>query len=128
MRALIAKARDFVARVYIPDLLAVASFYKDWAGYGGGVGNYLVYGEYPLDDTKQPKLFLPSGVIRNKDLSKVEAFDPQKITEHVKHSWYDYAADDDQGLHPSSGETAARTTPGPSRRTSGSRPTASTAG
>ncbi len=36
MRELIAKARDFVAKVYIPDLLAVASFYKDWAGYGGG--------------------------------------------------------------------------------------------
>jgi hydrogenase large subunit len=105
MRELMAKARDFVARVYIPDLLAVASFYKDWAGYGGGVGNYLVYGEYPLDDTKQPKLFFPSGVIRGKDLSKVEAFDPEKITEHVKHSWYDYAGGDDEGLHPSSGET-----------------------
>ena len=105
MRGLIAKARDFVARVYIPDLLAVASFYKDWAGYGGGVGNYLVYGEYPLDDSKQPKLFLPSGVIRGKDLAKVEPFDPQKITEQVKHSWYDYAGGDDQALHPASGET-----------------------
>jgi hydrogenase large subunit len=105
MRGLIAKAKDFVARVYIPDLLAVASFYKDWAGYGGGVGNYLVYGDYPLDDATPPRLFLPSGVIRNKDLSKVEAFDPEKITEHVKHSWYDYAGGDDQGLPPSSGET-----------------------
>jgi hydrogenase large subunit len=105
MRELIAKARDFVARVYIPDLLAVASFYKDWAGYGGGVGNYLVYGEYPLDDTKRPKLFFPAGVIRGQDLSKVEAFDPEKITEHVKHSWYDYDGGDDKGLHPSSGET-----------------------
>jgi len=105
MRGLMAKALDFVARVYIPDLLAVASFYKDWAGYGGGVGHYLVYGEYPLDDTKQPKLFLPSGVIRARDLSKIESFDPEKITEHVKHSWYDYAGGDDNGLHPSSGET-----------------------
>jgi len=105
MRELIAKARDFVARVYIPDLLAVASFYKDWAGFGGGVGNYLVYGEYPEDDTTQPTLFLPAGVIRDKDLSAVEPFDPQKITEHVKHSWYDYAEGDDNGLHPFSGET-----------------------
>jgi hydrogenase large subunit len=105
MHDLIANAKDFVARVYIPDLLAVASFYKDWAGYGGGVGNYLVYGEYPLDDATQPKLFLPPGVIRNKDLSKVEAFDPERITEHVKHSWYDYAGGDDKGLPPSSGET-----------------------
>jgi [NiFe] hydrogenase large subunit/hydrogenase large subunit len=105
MRGLIAKARDFVARVYIPDLLAVASFYKDWAGHGAGVGNYLVYGEYPEDDAAQPKLFLPAGVIRNKDLSKVEPFDPQKITEFIKHSWYEYAEGDEKGLHPAEGET-----------------------
>lgn len=105
LRELIAKAKDFVARVYIPDLLAVASFYKDWAGYGGGVGNFLVYGEYPEDDNPKPSLFLPSGVILGKDLGKVEAFDPAKITEHVKHSWYDYAGGDDNGLHPSGGET-----------------------
>jgi hydrogenase large subunit len=105
MREMIARARDFVARVYIPDLLAVASFYKDWAGYGAGVGNYLVYGEYPEDDSFEPTLFLPSGVIRNRDLTVVEAFDPEKITEHVKHSWYDYEGGDDDGLHPSNGET-----------------------
>jgi len=105
IRGLMAKARDFVAKVYIPDLLAVASFYKDWAGYGKGVGNYLVYGEYPEDDGANPTLFLPSGVIRNADLSKPEAFDPAKITEHVKHSWYDYAEGDDAELHPSKGET-----------------------
>src|SRR5512142_3031743 len=50
MRGLIAQAKDFVDRVYIPDLLAVASFYKDWAGIGQGVGNYLVYGEFPKDN------------------------------------------------------------------------------
>jgi Ni,Fe-hydrogenase I large subunit len=105
LKELIAKARDFVARVYIPDLLAVASFYKDWAAHGGGVGNFLVYGEYPEDDGPKPTLFLPSGVIWNRDLGKVEAFDPAKITEEVKHSWYDYEGGDDKGLHPSQGET-----------------------
>ena len=33
---LLAKAKDFVDRVYIPDVLAVAGFYKDWAGIGAG--------------------------------------------------------------------------------------------
>ncbi len=33
-KKLIAGAQEFVSKVYIPDLLAVASFYKDWAGYG----------------------------------------------------------------------------------------------
>src|SRR5512144_1104308 len=105
LRGLIAKARDFVTRVYIPDLLAVASFYKDWAGYGAGVGNYLVYGEYPETGAERPPLFIPSGVIRDKNLAAVEPFDHGKITEQVKHSWYDYAGGDDKGLHPSQGET-----------------------
>jgi Ni,Fe-hydrogenase I large subunit len=108
IRMLMDKAKDFVTRVYIPDLLAVASFYKDWAGYGGGVGNYLVYGEYPAQDSNQ--LYLPSGVIRKKDLSKIEDFDPAKITEFVKHSWYEYAGGDDKGLHPKDGETKPKYT------------------
>jgi [NiFe] hydrogenase large subunit/hydrogenase large subunit len=110
LKGLAAKARDFVTKVYIPDLLAIASFYKSWAGYGGGVGNYLVYGEYPEDDAAKPTLFLPPGVIRKRDLSKVEAFDPGKITEQVKHSWYEYAGGDDQALHPSKGETRPKYT------------------
>ena len=57
-KKLIAGAQEFVSKVYIPDLLAVASFYKDWAGYGAGVGNYMVYGEYPLDDEADPELYI----------------------------------------------------------------------
>ncbi len=105
LKQLIRKAREFVAKVYIPDLLAVASFYKDWAAVGAGVGNYLVYGEYPEDEGTRPPLYLPSGILRNRDLSKVEPFDPMKITEEVKHSWYEYAAGDDHKLHPGIGET-----------------------
>jgi Ni,Fe-hydrogenase I large subunit len=104
MRGLIAKAKDFVSRVYIPDLLAIAPFYKDWAGIGAGVGNYMVFGEYPLGDTANPELYLPSGVIWNRKLV-VEKLDTSKIAEHVKHSWYDYEGGDDKGLHPSQGET-----------------------
>ena len=55
-KKMIAEAQQFVSQVYIPDLLAVASFYKDWAGYGGGVGNFMVFGEYPLDDEADPDL------------------------------------------------------------------------
>jgi len=102
---IIARAQQFVSQVYLPDLLAVASFYKDWAGYGSGVGNYMVYGEYPLDDEPEPARFIPSGIIRGRDLSSLEAFDPSKITEQVKHSWYEYEAGDDQALHPDEGET-----------------------
>ena len=50
---LISQADEFVNEVYIPDLLAVASFYKDWAKYGGGLKNYLSYGEYPDQGLRQ---------------------------------------------------------------------------
>ena len=106
LKQLVEKARDFVVRVYLPDLLAVASFYKDWAGHGRGVGNYLAYGEYPNnDDTRNLDLFLPRGIIRNRDLSKLEPFDQAKVTEYVAHSWYQYEKGDSVALHPFQGET-----------------------
>jgi Ni,Fe-hydrogenase I large subunit len=105
LKQFVANARDFVTRVYIPDLLAIASFYKDWAGHGRGVGNYLAYGEYPDDDTARPALFLPTGIIRARDLSKVAPFDQSKVSEYVAHSWYEYQGGDDVALHPYQGET-----------------------
>lgn len=106
LKGLVAKARDFVVRVYIPDLLAVASFYKDWAGHGAGVGNYLAYGEYPEDDSARPTLFLPTGIIRGRDLSKVQPFDQTMVREYISHSYYDYQKGDDVSLHPFEGETS----------------------
>ena len=51
-----------MSQVYIPDVLAVASFYKDWAGHGKGVGNYLVLRRvFRVDDTPDSKLFVPRG-------------------------------------------------------------------
>ena len=48
----------FIDNVYIPDLLAIASFYKDWGAIGGGISgqNLLSYGEFPdiaNDDSQQ---------------------------------------------------------------------------
>jgi len=106
IRLLLRKARDFVEKVYIPDLLAVASFYKEWAGFGGGVGNFMSYGEYPRDNSgKKESLWMPQGVILNKDLSRVYPVDHRKITEYVDRSWYDYSVGQGKGLHPWEGET-----------------------
>ena len=38
---------EFVEQVYMPDVLAVAPFYLDWAAIGGGLENYLCYGDLP---------------------------------------------------------------------------------
>jgi [NiFe] hydrogenase large subunit/hydrogenase large subunit len=91
IRILLARDMDFVDKVYIPDLLAIASFYKDWAGIGGGVGNFMTYGEFPADNSgKQEVLWLPRGDHRQGS-SKVYPVDQQKIAEYVDHSWYEYS-------------------------------------
>jgi hydrogenase large subunit len=106
IRRLIRGARDLVSKVYIPDVLAVAPFYTEWASLGATAGNYLVYGEYPETTDPSAPLVLPGGIIRGGDLANIEPVDPSKITEYVTHSWYDYDGGDESGLHPSSGETS----------------------
>jgi len=104
IRLLLAKALEFVQKVYIPDLLAVASFYKEWAGIGAGVGNYMCYGEFPSDNSGKPEvLWIPRGMILNKDLSKVHPVEQDKIAEYVDHSWYE--GKPGTALHPWDGET-----------------------
>jgi Ni,Fe-hydrogenase I large subunit len=106
MKELATKAKVFVEKVYVPDLIAVASFYKEWAGYGAGVGNFLAYGEFPNDTaSNSDNLFLPRGIILNQDLSTVHPVDHQKIAEYVTHSWYEYTGGDQTSKHPYEGET-----------------------
>ncbi len=66
LKSLFQRAREFVEKVYLPDVLAVAPFYLDWAGIGGGLGNFLSYGDFPDADGNP---WLPSGYILNQDLS-----------------------------------------------------------
>jgi [NiFe] hydrogenase large subunit/hydrogenase large subunit len=106
LKSFVASAQNFVSKVYIPDLLAIASFYKDWAGHGRGVGHYLSFGDYPADGSANSPLFMPQGIIRGRDISQVEPFDQAKVAEYVTHSWYTYEGGDDAALHPLEGETS----------------------
>jgi len=107
----IAQMRSFVEEVYVPDTLAIASFYKDWfkPGYGEGTGNFLTYGDFPALGGQDPATFLvPRGAILGRDLSHVHEVDlkaEREIQEFVAHSWYDYAGGKNLGLHPWQGET-----------------------
>jgi len=100
---LIQKGRDFVSQVYLPDVLAIASFYKDWAGLGAGLGNYMAYGDYAAQNGA-PAVF-PGGLILGRDLAKVAPVDPSQVREYVTHSWYDYDEGNGASVHPSQGET-----------------------
>ena len=106
LNKLVADGVAFVSRVYIPDVIAVAGFYKDWASLGSGIGNYMSYGEYPLDDSPNPQTYLPAGIIYNRDLTKVVPVDQSKVSEWISHSWYNYSVGDDKGLNPFQGETS----------------------
>src|SRR5574342_1164282 len=109
IRDMITRAQRFVEQVYWPDLQAIASFYKDWAGIGGGVRNYLSVGEFPEGSIDEiDKLYLPRGIIMDRDLSTVVPYDPSKVAEFITSSWYEYAQGDDAGLHPYEGETKAK--------------------
>ena len=102
-------AQTFVEQVYIPDLLAIAGFYKDWGAIGGGLSNYMAYGDLPTNGYADIKSFkFPRGVIMNRNLNEVlpvDGKDPMQVQEFVNNSWYDYAAGDGTGLHPWDGET-----------------------
>jgi hydrogenase large subunit len=100
-------ARTFVEQVYIPDLLAVASFYKDWGAIGGGLPNYLAYGDLPTNGYADVAKFkFPRGAILNRNLNEVLPVDgknPDEIQELIDNSWYEYSSAG--GKHPWQGET-----------------------
>jgi hydrogenase large subunit len=106
---LIRDAVEFVEQVYIPDLLAVAPFYTDWASVGGGLENYLVYGDLPTRGYNETESFkFPRGAILGRNLNEVHevnARDEEEIKEYISHSWYAYQTGDETGLHPWDGET-----------------------
>ena len=105
LHKLVADGLDFVSRVYLPDVLAIAAYYKDWTSIGAGVGNYMAYGDYPENDSENPPLFFSGGIIRNRILTSIDTVDQAKITEQIAHSWYDYSVGDDNALNPFKGET-----------------------
>ena len=94
------ETQDFVKNVYIPDLLAVASFYKDW-GAIGGTTNFLAWGEFPQSDQEPESLFFPRGIIKNRELGKIHMASQDKVTEDVSRGWYESGA----AKHPYEGET-----------------------
>ncbi len=109
---LLKQGKDFIEQVYVPDLMAIAGFYKDWASIGGGLGNYMVYGDLPTNGYRDVASYkIPPGVILNKDVSKIYEVDLRKddeVQEFINHSWYEYKGGDKVGLHPWKGESKVK--------------------
>ena len=104
-KQLLKRGRKFIKEAYLPDVYMAGTMYGEEAlnGTGGGLGNYMSYGGFNLDDLpfyKSKKLF-PAGIVKNRDLSKVYEVDEAKITEDVTHAWYK----GNTNLHPFDGVT-----------------------
>lgn len=104
-KQLLKKGRKFIKEAYLSDIYMAGTMYGEEAlnGTGGGLGNYMTYGGFNLDDLpfyKSKKLF-PTGIVKNRDLSKVYELDETKITEDVTHAWYE----GNTNLHPFDGVT-----------------------
>lgn len=108
VRARIEEMIAFNKNVYVPDVIAIASFYKNqlWGG-GHGAINVMDYGDYakvPYDKSTDQ---LPGGVILNgnwNEIFPIDPTDPAQVQEFVTHSWYTYP-DESKGLHPWDGIT-----------------------
>lgn len=105
-KTLLKKFTHFIKTAYLPDLAMAGVKYVDEAldGIGGGLKNFMSYGDFRLDDTGfyNAKLLYPSGVVLGGDLSKYIPFDQSKVVEDVTHSWYE---DNKTPLHPYDGVT-----------------------
>jgi len=108
VKARIDEMKAFNDNVYVPDVLAIASFYKKQL-WGGGLGGKSVmdYGAYPTVNYDKSTDQLPGGVILDDNwdnVMPVDPRDPEQVQEFVQHSWYKYP-DDSKGLHPWDGIT-----------------------
>ena len=104
-KQLLKKATKFCKESYLPDVYMAGTMYADEAleGIGGGLGNYMAFGGFRTDDLPMYKgsMLFPSGIVKNRDLSKVFEVDQTKITEDVTHAWYEGTTN----LHPYDGVT-----------------------
>jgi hydrogenase large subunit len=127
VRTLIQKMRDFVDKVHLPDMIAMARFYPEWFSRGDGLGNFLTFGDYPeVDNTNgiddPANLFvpraaflwprdssgqrLPLSAFRLQDqVRPVDVTNLDEVQEFVAHTWMSYSGGKSQGLHPYLGET-----------------------
>ncbi len=106
---IIGQIRDFANAVFLPDALAILSFYPEWTKIGGGLHNYLSYGDFPMGHFGETDTYLSKrGIVLDRNLSEVVEFDPTSLDglqEFVNNAWYKYSVGKDKGLHPSIGET-----------------------
>lgn len=96
------EVKDFIDNTYVPDVLAVAPYYLDYAAIGAGFGNFLAWGAFPDKSWEALKQGLPMGAIYDGAITDVQDVATDEVVEYVKHSWY---TESSGNLNPSKGKT-----------------------
>ncbi len=92
------KVKEFIMDKYLPVTYTIGSLYKDLFKQGQGHKNCSCFGVFQLDSEGEKFLLTPGVYINGKDVP----FDPKKVTEDVKYSWFD---DKTTGKHFAEGQT-----------------------
>ena len=80
--------QNWIDNTYIPDVLAIAPYYLDYAGVAKGHANFLSWGVFEDASYDPKKRLLPRGAIFAEDFPKLHDVKPEDVTEDVTHSWY----------------------------------------
>lgn len=91
------KVKKFIQEKYLPLVYLLAGPYGDLLKSGRGHQNCIAFGVFPMDSAGNT-LLKPGAYTDGKDYS----FDPAKIKEYVKYSFFD---NDTTGLNPTNGKT-----------------------
>ncbi len=92
------EVKNFIDTEYLPTVYALAKVYPECFKTGIGCKNVISYGVFPLNDARTEFLLKPGVYTNGQD----RPFEPNKIAEFVKYSWYD---DKTSGLKPLEGKT-----------------------
>jgi hydrogenase large subunit len=110
LEGMVQRARDFVEKVYCPDVMAIASFYKEYADIGLSSPNLMAVGEAGYSCPGAPADQVKPGIISMDDATKLQPFDLRNIAEYITSAWYTYPDGDKAGRHPWNGDTTPRYT------------------
>lgn len=104
IKKLLDETAEFVRRVYIPDVIAIASAYKDWFDLGKCSDNYIAVPDIPMN-TELTEFGLKGGVIMGGKFREIktwkDSFLRDGIKENTTHAWYKNSQDT---LHPYEGD------------------------
>jgi hydrogenase large subunit len=107
LQELVDKAVAFVEQVYLPDVLAIGGFYKDYLQIGAANPNMMAAGLPGYAGGGEPtgRGADAGGVLLDGNYQDVRPFEASKIAEYVNSAWYSYTTGNDSALPPYRGET-----------------------